>query len=77
MSYIITDKCTKCGACLDVCPVKCIYSTPEDDQYYVNPEECIECATCVPECPVNAIFNSVFVELNAEYDFSKASNKAE
>lgn len=83
MAYVIAQPCenVKDSACVDVCPVSCIYSTPEDDQYFINPEECIECATCVPECPVDAIFHedelpekwADYAEKNANYDFASAS----
>ena len=58
MTYIITEPCVgeKDGACVDVCPVDCIYTTDEDDMFYINPDECIDCAACEPVCPVTAIF---------------------
>jgi NAD-dependent dihydropyrimidine dehydrogenase PreA subunit len=58
MTYIIAEPCVnvKDGACVDVCPVDCIYTKPEDNQYYINPAECIDCAACEPVCPVAAIF---------------------
>ena len=36
--------------------VDCIYTTDEDDMYYIHPDECIDCAACEPVCPVTAIF---------------------
>lgn len=82
MAYVITEPCVdvKDSACVEVCPVDCIYTTEDDDQYYINPEECIECATCVPECPVDAIFHedevpdewTDFIGKNANYDFPSA-----
>jgi NAD-dependent dihydropyrimidine dehydrogenase PreA subunit len=56
MAYIITQPCigTKDSACVDVCPVECIYEG--DDQFYIHPDECIDCGACVPACPVSAIF---------------------
>jgi len=47
MTYIITEPCVgvKDAACVDVCPVDCIYTRDEDD-----------CAACEPVCPVTAIF---------------------
>ncbi len=60
MTYIITDPCVdvKDKACVDVCPVDCIYGADEDADrlLYINPTECIDCAACEPVCPVNAIF---------------------
>ena len=56
MPYVITEACigTKDKACVDVCPVDCIYEGPE--QLYIHPDECIDCGACEPECPVTAIF---------------------
>lgn len=56
MPHIIVEPCigTKDQACIDVCPVECIYEA--DDQFYIHPEECIDCGACVPACPVQAIF---------------------
>ena len=56
MPYVITEACinTKDRACVDVCPVDCIYEGP--DQLYIHPDECIDCGACEPECPVEAIF---------------------
>jgi NAD-dependent dihydropyrimidine dehydrogenase PreA subunit len=58
MTYIIAEPCVgvKDGACVDVCPVDCIYTTDADDYFMINPDECIDCAACEPVCPVTAIF---------------------
>jgi ferredoxin len=58
MTYIIAEPCVgvKDSACVDVCPVDCIYTKDEDDMFFINPEECIDCAACEPVCPVTAIF---------------------
>ena len=58
MTYIIAEPCVdvKDSACVDVCPVDCIYTTDEDNMFYINPDECIDCAACEPVCPVVAIF---------------------
>lgn len=83
MAYIIAEPCigVKDSACVEVCPVDCIYSTDEDDMYYIHPEECIDCAMCEPECPVEAIFFEDdlpqewgdYVDINANYDYANAS----
>ena len=58
MTYIIAEPCVgvKDSACVDVCPVDCIYTRDEDDMFYISPDECIDCAACEPVCPVTAIF---------------------
>ncbi len=56
MAYVITEACigVKDRACVDVCPVDCIYEGGE--QLFIQPDECIDCGACEPECPVSAIF---------------------
>ncbi|MCG8553721.1 MAG: ferredoxin family protein [Proteobacteria bacterium] len=64
MTWVITRLCRDCvdQACVDVCPVDCIYQYDGDDkasfpnQLYIQPEECINCAACEPECPWEAIY---------------------
>ena len=45
MTYIIVEPCVglKDSACVDVCPVDCIYTRDQDDMYYISPDECIDC----------------------------------
>ena len=56
MAFVVTEPCVgvKDHACVDVCPVDCIYEGEE--HLLIHPEECIDCGACVPECPVDAIF---------------------
>ena len=56
MTYVIIEACigVKDRACVDVCPVDCIYEG--EDQLYIHPDEGIDCGACEPECPVTAIF---------------------
>jgi ferredoxin len=58
MTYVITEPCigTKDASCVDVCPVDCIHSTDDDEQYFIDPDKCIDCEACVFVCPVNAIY---------------------
>ena len=77
MTYIIAEPCidVKDAACVDVCPVDCIYTEDEDPMYYISPEECIDCAACEPVCPVVAIFAEEdtppewdsYIDVNYEY----------
>ncbi|MCH8992073.1 MAG: 4Fe-4S binding protein [Acidobacteria bacterium] len=71
MTYIIAEPCVdvKDKACVEVCPVDCIYEVPDDgntehggtpeegrkSMLYIHPEECIDCGLCVDACPVEAI----------------------
>ena len=64
MAWVITRLCRDCvdQACVEVCPVDCIYTYNGGDsdsfpnQLYIDPEECINCGVCEPECPWEAIF---------------------
>jgi NAD-dependent dihydropyrimidine dehydrogenase PreA subunit len=77
MPYVITEPCigVKDASCVEVCPVDCIYSDDEAQQYYIHPDECIDCGACEPECPVSAIFPedsvpdqwSQYIQINADY----------
>ena len=59
MPFVITEPCigVKDGACVDVCPVDCIHTNDESNQYFIDPDSCINCGLCVDECPVSAIFD--------------------
>jgi len=58
MAYIIAEPCinVKDLACVDVCPVDCIYNVDGENMLYIHHDECIDCAACEPVCPVAAIF---------------------
>lgn len=53
MSYVITVKCTKCGACKEVCPVEAI--NEGEKTYVIDADKCVDCGACAGECPVEAI----------------------
>ena len=77
MPYIITEPCigVKDASCVDVCPVDCIHTTDEAEQYYINPDQCIDCAACELACPVQAIHDENdlepdmkrFIKINADF----------
>jgi NAD-dependent dihydropyrimidine dehydrogenase PreA subunit len=75
MAFIITDPCigVKDATCVEVCPVDCIQTTDEADQYYIDPEVCIDCGACQPECPVDAIYEED--EVPDEYQASIERNR--
>jgi ferredoxin len=56
MTYVIAEPCIdiKDKACVDECPVDCIYEGPR--MLYIQPDECVDCDACMPVCPVDAIF---------------------
>lgn len=84
MTYVIASPCVDVmdTACVDVCPVDCIYyDKGEDRMLFIHPEECIDCAACEPVCPVAAIFSQdavpaqegAYTEVNALWFKDKAA----
>jgi electron transport complex protein RnfB len=61
LAVIRADNCTGCEACIEVCPVDCIYKVPGEDQPSlqsfcdIDLERCIGCALCERWCPWDAI----------------------
>lgn len=53
MAYVITDSCTACGACKEVCPVEAI--SAGEKKYSIDPNKCVDCGACESECPTGAI----------------------
>ena len=53
MAYVITDKCTRCGACIEVCPVEAI--SEGDPKFVIDADSCVDCGACASECPSEAI----------------------
>ncbi len=52
-THYITDDCTNCGACADVCPVDAISDTGE--VHAIDQDACTDCGACDDACPVEAI----------------------
>ena len=52
MAYKITDKCIKCCACVDACPVNAI--SINNGKVVIDSGICISCGTCAAVCPVSA-----------------------
>ena len=52
MSYVITDNCKECGACLEVCGQKAIF--PGNEKYEIDVDLCNDCGACKKICPVDA-----------------------
>ncbi len=72
MSFVISNKCVGCHACMVVCPNQAVY--PDADlanQFHIHPKRCDECSAhydnpqCANICPVEeAILDSTRNPLN-------------
>ena len=56
-STLIQEKCTFCGDCVEVCPVKAISLNGNAIEF--NSEKCVGCGHCVSICPEEALYLSV------------------
>ena len=53
MIYIDTERCTGCGACLEVCPTGALRLV--EGKATIAPEICRGCEACLEACPEKAI----------------------
>lgn len=69
----IRDTCTGCGACISICPKKCIQFIIDDEGFYypkINKEQCISCGKCERVCHcLNK--KSISNERHTYYGFSR------
>ncbi|MEA2062358.1 MAG: DUF362 domain-containing protein [Gemmatimonadota bacterium] len=52
--WIDPGRCTRCGACFDICPADTIELTTEGE-YRINLDNCIRCFCCQEICPQAAV----------------------
>jgi NAD-dependent dihydropyrimidine dehydrogenase PreA subunit len=57
MVYIDSERCTGCGACVEVCPTGAIQLAGDAARRYaeIHRAACRECRACIQVCPAGAI----------------------
>ncbi len=57
----LVDLCTRCGFCIEICPVQAIRL---EEEIVSDPESCIKCCACVKQCPSQArIFDTPYTDM--------------
>jgi Pyruvate/2-oxoacid:ferredoxin oxidoreductase delta subunit len=52
---LVTEQCTGCGICADVCPHGAVEMTREMAYPEPSVRECVGCLMCIAQCPFEAI----------------------
>ncbi|MBU1006951.1 MAG: DUF362 domain-containing protein [Candidatus Omnitrophica bacterium] len=61
--HIVEEKCTSCGLCIDICPVKAI-SFSKNNKAFIDKVLCLGCGECLCACK----FNSIFINWGEDHD---------
>ena len=77
-NYKITDYCTGCGACKNICPKKAIKIIVDEYGYQksvIDKSLCIKCDACKRICPMNGTYDCKKIsEMKNLYSFKSKNN---
>jgi len=68
MVYVDSERCTGCGACVEVCPTGAVRLVEGETGRYaeIDQRECRSCEACVEVCPEDAIMSEVELTIEGE-----------
>ena len=71
------NKCSACGACISVCPLKAIEFAADNEGFLypsVDKRRCIDCGQCVDVCNINKCNSNISVlDIKIAYSLSEAT----
>ncbi len=54
MRYVITDRCSGCGLCMEVC-VRDAIEEVRHPPFVIHDQACVSCGECQRICPLGAV----------------------
>lgn len=51
---LAAEKCTGCGACVEVCPHN-VFTIENRKAFIIDKDRCMECGACATNCPFGAV----------------------
>jgi NAD-dependent dihydropyrimidine dehydrogenase PreA subunit len=74
MFKVDETKCTGCGICLNVCPVKAISMIEGKAQ--IDKGKCTNCGVCASACPAGAIYSDSDSDARIQQNFPPGQGRA-
>ena len=76
IELIVADRCTNCGACVEVCPTNVMDLSPSGPPVLARIEDCQTCFLCELYCPEDALFVSPFADVPQHVDLETLRQNA-
>jgi Fe-S-cluster-containing hydrogenase component 2 len=73
MFKVEKNKCTGCGVCLNICPVKAISMI--DGKAQIDEEKCTDCGVCASVCPAGVIYSDSNPDARIQQNFPSGQGR--